>query len=84
MKNTYGTSSLPLCLLALTSQQAVPTVKEILKDILKNIPKSKRFKNLDWETTERKRIRVTRQRTGNRRLKRPDKQGIGKLLKGNK
>ncbi|KAM7400175.1 hypothetical protein PAMA_004735 [Pampus argenteus] len=44
--------------LASASQQAIPSVKEILKDILKNIPKSKRFKRLDWENTERKRMRV--------------------------
>ncbi|KAM7379694.1 hypothetical protein PAMP_005228 [Pampus punctatissimus] len=44
--------------LASASQKAIPPVKEILKDILKKIPKSKRFKRLDWETTQRKRIRV--------------------------
>ncbi|KAM7405298.1 hypothetical protein PAMP_012571 [Pampus punctatissimus] len=46
-------------LIASASQLAVPTAKEILKDILKNIPKSKRFKHLDWGTAKRRRIRAT-------------------------
>lgn len=31
---------------------------EILRSILKTIPKSKRFRSLDWETTKRRRMRV--------------------------
>ncbi|XP_034559515.1 telomerase protein component 1-like [Notolabrus celidotus] len=46
--------------LASASQQALPPVKDILKDIVKKIPKSKRFKKLDWDTTVRSRLRVTR------------------------
>ncbi|XP_034743030.1 telomerase protein component 1 isoform X2 [Etheostoma cragini] len=45
--------------LALASEKAVPPVKEILKGILNKIPKSKRFKCLDWNTTPRSRLRVT-------------------------
>ncbi|XP_067330368.1 telomerase protein component 1-like isoform X2 [Channa argus] len=45
--------------LATTSQQALPPLKEILKGILKKIPKSRRFDSLDWETTSRTRIKVT-------------------------
>ncbi|XP_037643580.1 telomerase protein component 1 isoform X2 [Sebastes umbrosus] len=45
--------------LAAASEQAVPPVKEILKGILSKIPKSKRFKRLEWDTTPRSRIRVT-------------------------
>ncbi|XP_068587704.1 telomerase protein component 1 isoform X2 [Cebidichthys violaceus] len=45
--------------LAAASEQALPSVKEILKSILSKIPKSKRFKRLEWETTPRNRIRVT-------------------------
>nr|XP_040028059.1 telomerase protein component 1 isoform X1 [Gasterosteus aculeatus aculeatus] len=41
------------------SKQALPPVQEILKGILGKIPKSRRFKSLDWETTPRSRIRVT-------------------------
>ncbi|XP_042353328.1 telomerase protein component 1 isoform X2 [Plectropomus leopardus] len=44
---------------ASASEQALPPVKEILKDILSKIPKSRRFKRLEWETTPRRRIRVT-------------------------
>ncbi|XP_074545467.1 telomerase protein component 1-like [Halichoeres trimaculatus] len=46
--------------IASASQKAIPPVKEILKDIMMKIPKSKRFKRLDWETTGRVRLRVTR------------------------
>ncbi|XP_056246593.1 telomerase protein component 1 isoform X2 [Seriola aureovittata] len=45
---------------SLASIPAIPSVTEILKGILKKIPKSRRFKSLDWETTKRNRIRVTR------------------------
>ncbi|KAM6989331.1 telomerase protein component 1 [Tautogolabrus adspersus] len=45
--------------LASASEKAIPPVKEILKDILKKIPKSRRFKGMDWETTGRSRLRVT-------------------------
>ncbi|XP_032388427.1 telomerase protein component 1 isoform X2 [Etheostoma spectabile] len=45
--------------LASASEKAVPPVKEILKGILNKIPKSKRFKCLDWNTTPRSRLRVT-------------------------
>lgn len=51
--------SLSIFTLASASQQAVPPAKEILKGILKKIPKSRRFDRMDWETTERKRIKVT-------------------------
>ncbi|XP_076601969.1 telomerase protein component 1 isoform X2 [Chaetodon auriga] len=44
--------------LASASEQALPPVKDILKGILQKIPKSRRFKRLDWDTTPRKRIRV--------------------------
>ncbi len=43
----------------MASQQALPPVSEILKGILKKIPKSKRFERKDWDTTPRSRIRVT-------------------------
>uniref|UniRef100_A0AAQ6IID5 Telomerase-associated protein 1 n=1 Tax=Anabas testudineus TaxID=64144 RepID=A0AAQ6IID5_ANATE len=42
-----------------TSQQKVPTVKEFLKEILKKIPKSKRFDRVKWETAQKKRLRMT-------------------------
>ncbi|KAK2822732.1 hypothetical protein Q5P01_022797 [Channa striata] len=42
-----------------TSRQALPTVKEILKGILKTIPKSRRFSRVFWEKTKRRRIRAT-------------------------
>ncbi|XP_044076665.1 telomerase protein component 1 isoform X2 [Siniperca chuatsi] len=45
--------------LASAAQQALPPVKEILKGILRKIPKSRCFNRLDWETTSRSRIRVT-------------------------
>ncbi|XP_028988903.1 telomerase protein component 1 [Betta splendens] len=44
--------------LASESVQAVPPAKEILKGILKKIPKSRRFRE-EWESSPRKRIRVT-------------------------
>ncbi|XP_067462602.1 telomerase protein component 1 [Thunnus thynnus] len=42
---------------AVASQQAVPA--EILKGILKKIPKSKRFKLQNWDTVKRRRMRMT-------------------------
>ncbi|XP_034559516.1 telomerase protein component 1-like [Notolabrus celidotus] len=45
--------------LASATQKAMPPVKDILKDILKKIPRSNRFKRMDWETTVRSRLRVT-------------------------
>ncbi|XP_070774707.1 telomerase protein component 1 [Enoplosus armatus] len=45
--------------LASASQQELPPVKDILKDILKKVPQSKRFSGQDWDTTPRSRIRVT-------------------------
>nr|XP_046265032.1 telomerase protein component 1 [Scatophagus argus]XP_046265033.1 telomerase protein component 1 [Scatophagus argus] len=45
--------------LASDSQQVLPPVQEILKGILKRIPKSKRFLRQDWDTSSRKRIRVS-------------------------
>ncbi|XP_067330361.1 telomerase protein component 1-like isoform X1 [Channa argus] len=42
-----------------TSQQALPTVKDILKGILKKIPKSRRFSRVFWEKTKPRRIRAT-------------------------
>nr|XP_020441783.1 telomerase protein component 1-like isoform X2 [Monopterus albus] len=45
--------------LASTSQQKLPPVKEILKGILKKIPKSRRFRKSDWSTTSRSRLKVT-------------------------
>ncbi|CAJ1072834.1 telomerase protein component 1-like [Xyrichtys novacula] len=45
--------------LASASVLAIPPVHEILKDILKKIPKSKRFRQMEWETAGRKRLRVT-------------------------
>ncbi|XP_008297460.1 telomerase protein component 1 [Stegastes partitus] len=44
---------------ASTAQQTMPSAKETLKDILKKIPKSCRFRRQDWETTNRSRLRVT-------------------------
>ncbi|XP_070701511.1 telomerase protein component 1 [Pempheris klunzingeri] len=41
------------------SPQALPAAKDILMGILKKIPKSKRFNRLDWNTTQRSRLRVT-------------------------
>ncbi|KAG7220866.1 hypothetical protein INR49_031318 [Caranx melampygus] len=43
---------------SLASVPAIPPATEILKGILKKIPKSKRFKSLEWETTKRGRVRV--------------------------
>ncbi|XP_077088615.1 telomerase protein component 1 [Siphateles boraxobius] len=37
----------------------VPSSKLILRDILKKLPKSKRFHRHNWDTTARKRLRVT-------------------------
>ncbi|XP_051989952.1 telomerase protein component 1 isoform X1 [Xyrauchen texanus] len=37
----------------------VPNSSEILRQILKKLPKSKRFQRYKWETTGRKRLRVT-------------------------
>ncbi|XP_039999978.1 telomerase protein component 1 isoform X2 [Xiphias gladius] len=42
----------------LASASALPPVREILKGILKGIPRSKRFRRLDWETSRRSRLRV--------------------------
>ncbi|XP_070830732.1 telomerase protein component 1-like [Chaetodon trifascialis] len=44
--------------LASAPEQALPPVKDILKDILKKIPKSRRFRRLEWDDAPRKRIRV--------------------------
>ncbi|XP_062386572.1 telomerase protein component 1-like [Sardina pilchardus] len=43
---------------AVTAVEDVPTSAAILKKILKKLPKSKRFKSLDWETAKRRRLRV--------------------------
>jgi len=53
------TSTLPLYPPASASEKVLPPVQEILKGILSKIPKSKRFKTLEWETTPRSRLRVT-------------------------
>ncbi|CAJ1072532.1 Hypothetical predicted protein [Xyrichtys novacula] len=45
--------------LALASQKAIPSGKEILISILKKIPKSRRYKRMNWETTQKSRLRVT-------------------------
>ncbi|KAK2900722.1 hypothetical protein Q8A67_008837 [Cirrhinus molitorella] len=37
----------------------VPSSREILQGILKKLPKSKRFRQYNWETTARKRLRTT-------------------------
>ncbi|XP_059419370.1 telomerase protein component 1 isoform X2 [Carassius carassius] len=37
----------------------VPSSSEILQGVLKKLPKSKRFRQCNWETTPRKRLRVT-------------------------
>ncbi|XP_073705050.1 telomerase protein component 1 isoform X2 [Garra rufa] len=37
----------------------VPSSREILQGILKKLPKSKRFQKYNWETTARKRLRIT-------------------------
>lgn len=36
----------------------VPSSKEILQGILKKVPKSKRYKRMDWQTAGRRRLRV--------------------------
>ncbi|XP_076004494.1 telomerase protein component 1 isoform X2 [Genypterus blacodes] len=45
--------------LASASQQALPSATEILKGIMKKIPKGSRFKRMNWETEKRQRLRVT-------------------------
>ncbi|KAJ8268578.1 hypothetical protein COCON_G00137500 [Conger conger] len=40
------------------SVKKVPSSKDILRGILKKVPRSKRFVKLDWETASRKRLRV--------------------------
>lgn len=45
--------------MASATQQTLPSVKEILKGILKNIPKSRSFNRMEWDTTPRSRLRVT-------------------------
>lgn len=47
------------CPPASVSEKKLPPVKDTLKDILKKIPKSRRFKNQDWDKTPRSRIRAT-------------------------
>lgn len=47
------------CSLASASEKTLPPAKDILKGILKNIPKSRRFQNQEWNEAPRKRIRVT-------------------------
>lgn len=37
----------------------VPSSREILQGVLKKLPKSKRFRQHKWETTARKRLRIT-------------------------
>ncbi|XP_016365537.1 telomerase protein component 1-like isoform X2 [Sinocyclocheilus rhinocerous] len=37
----------------------VPSSREILQGVLKKLPKSKRFRQCNWETTPRKRLRAT-------------------------
>lgn len=44
---------------ATASKETLPPSKDILKGILKKIPKSNRFKSKDWDTTSRGRIKVT-------------------------
>ncbi|XP_048050287.1 telomerase protein component 1-like isoform X2 [Megalobrama amblycephala] len=41
--------------------EEVPSSKEILRDILNKLPKTKRFQRHNWNTTVRKRMRVTMQ-----------------------
>lgn len=53
------TCLLSVCTLASASEQEVPPAKEILKSILKKIPKSRRYDRADWDTTQKKRIKVT-------------------------
>ncbi|XP_061587905.1 telomerase protein component 1 isoform X2 [Cololabis saira] len=45
--------------LASASQQKIPTAKEILVSILKKIPKSNRFKRQEWESTKKRRVKLT-------------------------
>ncbi|XP_030607193.1 telomerase protein component 1 [Archocentrus centrarchus] len=44
---------------ASAEQQALPSGKKILMDILKKIPKSRRLSNMTWEKTPKSRIRLT-------------------------
>lgn len=48
-----------LVYLAAASKQTITPSKDILKGILKKIPKSRCFKSKDWDTTSRSRIKVT-------------------------
>ncbi|XP_067330344.1 telomerase protein component 1 isoform X2 [Channa argus] len=41
------------------TKQEIPSVKELLKGILKKVPKGRRFRRVQWETTKRRRVRVT-------------------------
>ncbi|XP_061694607.1 telomerase protein component 1 isoform X2 [Syngnathoides biaculeatus] len=43
---------------SLASPQEAPTNQVILKNILNQLPKSKRFRRLDWESASKKRLRV--------------------------
>ncbi|KAM3866164.1 telomerase protein component 1 [Diretmus argenteus] len=43
---------------AAASQAAIPSCTEILKGILKKVPKSRRFGSLEWATTPRRRLRA--------------------------
>ncbi|XP_017266584.1 telomerase protein component 1 isoform X2 [Kryptolebias marmoratus] len=45
--------------LASASQKAIPSGKEILVSILKKIPKSRRYRNLKWEATQKKRVKMS-------------------------
>ncbi|XP_035489691.2 telomerase protein component 1 [Scophthalmus maximus] len=45
--------------LASTSCQALPTTKETLQGVLKGIPKCKRTKSFEWETTPKNRVKMT-------------------------
>ncbi|XP_047446201.1 telomerase protein component 1 isoform X2 [Mugil cephalus] len=44
---------------ASASQQAMPKAKDILVDILKKVPKSKRYSFVEWENTSKSRTRLT-------------------------
>lgn len=45
--------------LAASEEKPVPTLKDILKEVLKKIPQSKRFKGQDWDKTPKSRLRAT-------------------------
>lgn len=45
--------------LAATDEKPAPTLKDILKEVLKKIPQSKRFKGQDWDKTPKSRLRAT-------------------------